>query len=133
MPKNKSTDSLTKQAQEPQDISEFSFIVEGRPRPKGRPRMSKRGRVYTPKETVEAEKRYIDAVGDNPPVFDGPVYVEMLFGKESTQIHIKSVPDWKTSLRGDIDNYVKLALDGVQRAGVIVNDRQVVGLEVSKL
>jgi len=95
--------------------------------------MSKRGRVYTPKETVDAEKLYIDAVGDNPPVFDGPVYVEMLFGKESTQIHIKSVPDWTTSLRGDIDNYVKLALDGVQRAGVIVNDRQVVGLEVSKL
>jgi|TARA_R110000824_G_scaffold77318_1_gene195597 Holliday junction resolvase RusA-like endonuclease len=94
--------------------------------------MSRKGRVYTPKETVLAEKSYIIAAGEDPPVFDGPVSVEMTFCKEATRITIRSLESWETPLRGDLDNYVKLCLDGCQRAGIIPNDRLVMRLEASK-
>lgn len=35
---------------------------------------------------------------------------------------------WRGGLRGDLDNYVKAVLDAMQDAGVIGDDRQVVGL-----
>lgn len=127
----KSKGSSKTQAEEPTS-DEFSFVVPGRPQPKGRPRMSRKGRVYTPKETVLAEKSYIVAVGENPPVFDGPVSVEMTFCKESTYITVRSLKEWQTPLRGDLDNYVKLCLDGCQRAGIIPNDRFVMRLEAVK-
>ena len=52
--KDKSTDSSQTPNSGQQSPDEFSFVVPGRPQPKGRPRMSRKGRVYTPKETVEA-------------------------------------------------------------------------------
>ena len=126
----KSTDSSPTPNEKQPD--EFSFVVPGRPQPKGRPRMSRKGRVYTPKETVEAERAYAQAVDDNPPVFEGPVAVEMTFCKEATYVTVRSLTQWQTPLRGDLDNYVKLCLDGCQRAGIIPNDRFVVQLKASK-
>jgi len=111
---------------------EFSFVVPERPVPKGRPRMSRKGRVYTPKETVLAEKSYIAAVGENPPSFDGPVRVEVMFCQEGTFVTVRSLKEWNTPLRGDLDNYIKLCLDGCQRAGLFPNDRLVVQLEATK-
>lgn len=128
--KDKSTDSSATPNAKPPD--EFSFVVPGRPQPKGRPRMSRKGRVYTPKETVEAERTYAQAVDDNPPVFEGPVSVEMTFCEEATYVIVRSLTQWQTPLRGDLDNYVKLCLDGCQRAGIIPNDRLVVQLKASK-
>ena len=50
-----------------QSPHEFSFVVPGRPQPKGRPRMSRKGRVYTPKETVlKRRKHTLEAVDDRP-------------------------------------------------------------------
>jgi Holliday junction resolvase RusA-like endonuclease len=95
--------------------------------------MSKGGRVYTPQETVRAEKEYITAVGDNPPVFEGPVSLELTFMEDATLVTIKPVETWDTPLRGDLDNYCKLALDGIQRAGVLKDDRQVVILSAVKI
>tara|TARA_R110002020_G_scaffold132420_5_gene295720 strand:+ start:27160 stop:27525 length:366 start_codon:yes stop_codon:yes gene_type:complete len=110
----------------------FAFTVEGRPVPKGRPRMSRKGRVYTPEATKEAEQQYVDSVSDAP-TFEGSVYVELTFSKESTDIVITSKEDWKSPLRGDLDNYIKLALDGIQKAGIIANDKQVVGVHAVKI
>ena len=45
----------------PKPKLEHAFIVEGRPKPKGRPRMTRRGRVYTPKETLEYEAKIAEA------------------------------------------------------------------------
>ena len=64
----------------------------------------------------------------------GPVKVGLIFSNDSTVVNIESVDkSWKSPLRGDLDNYVKLALDGIQRAGIIVNDSQVVHVEATKL
>ncbi|HCV02916.1 MAG TPA: hypothetical protein DG048_09745 [Pseudoalteromonas sp.] len=129
MGKNKSKESLMTQVQEPH----IEFIVEGRPKPKGRPRMTRRGRVYTPAETIEAEELYAETVKDKYEPIDGPVSVVLTFGKDNTYVHISSVKEWKSPLRGDLDNYIKLALDGIQRAGLIANDKQVVHIDAIKV
>lgn len=50
------------------------------------------------------------------------------FGSEPVACSIEL---WTTrALRGDIDNYAKAVLDGLQRGEAIANDRQVVQLEV---
>ena len=126
----KSNDSSQKPAQEP---GEFSFLIPERPVPKGRPRMSRKGKVYTPAETVRAERAYVEAAGDDYPVYEGAVRLELTFQEDSTAVVIFPVADWETKLRGDIDNYIKLALDGIQRAGIIANDRQVVHVDAMKI
>ena len=128
---DKCNDSLTTPNTKP--AAPYEIVIEGRPRTKGRPRMTRSGRAYTPKETVEAEDRIVEAVGDNHPVFEGPIKLELHFTNESTYVKITSLPDWeKPKLRGDLDNYVKLAADGLQKAGVIANDRDVVWLQAEK-
>ena len=129
---DKSDNSSMTQKDE-QSVDEFSFLVHGRPVPKGRPRMSRKGRVYTPAKTVSAEEEYSIAVGDDAPIFEGPVRVELTFNVDSTMVTIIPAGDWKSPLRGDLDNYIKLALDGIQRAGIIVNDSQVVHIDATKL
>ena len=84
MPKGKSKTSSTKPEKEPPSGSEFTFIVLGRPVPKGRPRMTRRGRVYTPKESILAEELIAETIGEAAPTFTGPGSVEMIFNKEET-------------------------------------------------
>ena len=127
----KSKGSSPKQEEEP---TEFSFHVRERPVPKGRPRLSRKGRVYTPAETVRAEKAYEESVGGDHPVFEGNVRIELMFKEDCTFVTIIPADEkWSTKLRGDIDNYIKLALDGIQRAGIIANDRQVVQVDAIKV
>ena len=130
MGKSKSKESLKTQSQEQRSVE---FIVEGRPKPKGRPRMTRRGRVYTPIETIQAEETYIEAVDGRWKAFDGPVSVTISFSKDQTYVKITSAEGWKSSLRGDLDNYIKLALDGIQRSGLITNDKQVVQIDAIKV
>ncbi len=128
----KSKKSSEQQDNKPTSDKEFSFVVGGKPCTKGRPRMSRKGKVYTPAATVRAEKEYIVAVGEDPPIFEGPVEVELTFFPEETLVTIRSIDEWSSPLRGDLDNYCKLALDGIQRSGVIINDKQVVILNAVK-
>jgi len=132
MPKGKSKTSSTKPEKEPPSGSEFTFIVLGRPVPKGRPRMTRRGRVYTPKESILAEKLIAETIGEDAPTFTGPVSVEMIFNKESTSVTVRSLEEGATGLRGDLDNYIKLLLDGIQRSPLIENDRQVLHIDAVK-
>tara|TARA_R100000656_G_scaffold93837_2_gene67949 strand:- start:1916 stop:2203 length:288 start_codon:yes stop_codon:yes gene_type:complete len=95
--------------------------------------MTRRGRVYTPKESIEAEKHIAETIGEEVPAFDGPVSVTMIFGKESTTVTVKALDDAKSPLRGDLDNYIKLLLDGIQRSPLIDNDRQVLHVDAVKI
>ena len=132
MPKGKSKTSSTKPEKEPPSDSEFTFIVLGRPVPKGRPRMTRRGRVYTPKESILAEELIAETIGEDAPTFTGPVSVEMIFNKESTSVTVRALEEGATGLRGDLDNYIKLLLDGIQRSPLIENDRQVLHIDAVK-
>lgn len=77
-----------------------TFIVEGQPVPKARPRVTSHG-VYTPKKTADWEQlvgwRYKEAGGE---LLDGPVSLKMTFYRE-------------TRIRCDLDNVVKACADGL--------------------
>lgn len=102
----------------------YRFTVPNRPRAKGRPRMTRRGRVYTPKSTHEFERHVAASYGKGP-TFEGPVSVSIIFSKDKTKVYIKSIPEsTKSSLTGDIDNYCKALLDGLN--GVAWEDDKIV-------
>lgn len=100
------------------------------PRTKARPRLGRRNRAYTPAATVAAEHTVADAFQGVDP-FDGPVAVKVRYFKDRQVVTIMET-DSSSKLRGDIDNYEKLTLDGLQRSGVLPNDRQVVRLTATK-
>lgn len=68
--------------------------------------------MYTPSKTVNAEKRIADAW--DGPMFEGEVAVHIVADNEGTAIIVERVDlDIKTKLRGDLDNYIKTVLDGL--------------------
>jgi Holliday junction resolvase RusA-like endonuclease len=105
-----------------------------RPIAKGRPRLSKRGFAYTPKRTAEYEKEIAESY--KGPLFDEQYTLEvtLVFTDKGTSLNIigHKNPNYKHPLRGDIDNYVKSVLDGLN--GVAwADDKQIIQLIVSKL
>lgn len=111
----------------------FELWIEGKPHPKERPRL-KRGRravAYTPQKSVDAEDAIAEAYQDAGGVaWDGPVKVIAEFYPEGQYVVIERA-EHGSSLRGDIDNYVKTLLDGLQKGGAF-NDTRVVEVWAAK-
>ena len=93
-------------------VNGVTVFVPHKPVPKGRPRMTRRGRVFTPKRTLDAETLVAEAWGDNPK-FTGNVGIVMLLGSDGTLITVFPHEAEPQKLRGDIDNYVKTMMDGL--------------------
>jgi crossover junction endodeoxyribonuclease RusA len=93
-------------------VNGVTVFVPHKPVPKGRPRMTRRGRVFTPKRTLDAETLVAEAWGDNPK-FTGEVGIVMLLGSDGTLITVFPHEAEPQKLRGDIDNYVKTIMDGL--------------------
>lgn len=82
------------------------------PQVKQRPRMTRRGRVFTPAKTLAFEA----SVRDNweHDITEGCIAVSIVLRKDSFDVEVEPWGDDDTSpLRGDIDNYVKAILDGL--------------------
>ena len=91
-----------------------TVTIDRKPKAKARPRHTKGGQVFTPKSTTDEEKAigWIWAQeGDKP--FDCPVEVHLVYTPKQTIIHVVESPHRATTLRGDLDNYVKLTLDAL--------------------
>lgn len=100
----------------------YVFTAQGKPQVKQRPRMTRRGRVFTPQRTLEAEAAL--AAQYRGPLFTGPIAVQMCLSADSTTIWIADLDyDPIRSLRGDLDNYIKL-LDGLHNVA-FTNDAQI--------
>ena len=86
-----------------------------RPTVKGRPRLGRRGRVFTPEKTLQAEAVIADQWRkERAPYYETPVMLEATFTDKSTEITITPLSDDHTSkLRGDTDNYLKLVCDAL--------------------
>lgn len=94
------------------------FTVEGEPRSKQRPRVV-RGRAYTPKETVAAEKLVAAAYREaSEHLFEHNVVVSIDFFNGNRR-------------RRDIDNMAKLVMDALNGVA-FVDDFQVVELNLRK-
>lgn len=88
-----------------------------------------RGRkAFTPQRTIDEQKR-IASLYDGP-VFTGPIVVYIDYYTDCAAIHIEDA-DHRSPLRGDIDNYVKLTLDALNKVAW-QDDRQVVGINATK-
>lgn len=82
---------------------------------KGRPRLGRRGRVFTPERTLIAEAFIADQWRrNNAPYYETPVMLEAVFTPTSTEITITPLdPSHTSKLRGDTDNYLKLVCDAL--------------------
>ncbi|MBC40907.1 MAG: hypothetical protein CML19_01555 [Pusillimonas sp.] len=114
-------------------MESFTVIVERRPKVKARPRHTKGGKVFTPKSTLDEEnfvaKAWQEQVGEK---FTEPVEVVLFYSPDETIIHVTTSPHGAKTLRGDLDNYVKLSLDALN--GVAwEDDNQVVRLNAVKV
>ena len=120
----------------------IEFKVFGKPIPKGRPRVTKTGRAYTPKRTLTHEALVRAAAEDalekaGLPTFAGPVGINLLILHQRPKTRPKAIPldTWKEKrvmfkpTRPDIDNTIKTVLDGLDT--VLLDDAQVVALSVT--
>lgn len=120
------------------------IIIPGQPIGKARPRMTKSGHVYTPHETKEYEKRvkscYLTQCGLPPIPAGHPVSVGMLayfpLNKGDSQKRRQAKLDGYEMpvKKPDLDNILKICLDGVQgEDGAFLDDCQVVLTTCAKL
>lgn len=109
----------------------YTFTHEGKPKVKERPRSGPNGgRLYTPPSTLAAQAEL--AASYDGPVFEGPIEVIMTFHPVATMVTIRERTEPKSPLRGDVDNYGKLVMDGLE--GVAYpNDRQVMAIVAAKV
>jgi Holliday junction resolvase RusA-like endonuclease len=111
---------------------DFKIELMVDPVAKGRPRVCKTGRAYTPEKTRRAEDtmRWLIASalqGRTVPMFTGALHVEMEFSFQRP----KSVKRASHTVKPDLDNLAKLAGDAGN--GLIWNDdSQIENLRVQK-
>lgn len=103
------------------------------PVPKGRPRMTKAGTTYTPKRTREFEQAISTLVKDASALL-GALILDVTFILKRPKSAPKSQLGryFRAGSRGDLDNYIKALMDGLQRGGVIPNDAAVVRVSACK-
>jgi len=114
-------------------LNSYSIRVDRRPKVKARPRHTKKGHVFTPKETLIEEDYVAEAwreqVGRQ---IEGPVEVSVVYSPACTLLTVVESPHNAKTLRGDLDNYIKLTLDALN--GVAwVDDIQVVRISAVKV
>lgn len=108
------------------------------PRTKQSVRFSKRKGAWQPKSVTEFEaavKAKCQEVMEQRGIkqFTQPVKVHIKLMKDKFVVTITEIGSYKPTVPGDVDNYSKGILDGLQGAGGIIgNDRQVQELNVTK-
>ncbi|MFY8183311.1 MAG: RusA family crossover junction endodeoxyribonuclease [Polynucleobacter sp.] len=121
-----------------------TFMVEGTPVPKGRPRFARRGKfvsTYSPKTTVDYESKVSEsaklAMGASEPL-ETPVgayiYITLpvpaSYSKKRTQACLSGQE--RPTKKSDIDNYCKAIFDGMNGI-VFVDDSLIVSLHATKV
>lgn len=121
-----------------------TFMVEGTPVPKGRPRFARRGKfvsTYSPKTTVDYESKVSEsaklAMGASEPL-ETPVaayiYITLpvpaSYSKKRTEACLSGQE--RPTKKSDIDNYCKAIFDGMNNI-VFVDDSLVVSLHAIKV
>jgi len=115
----------------------ITFEIPGKPFAKQRPRATREGNVYTPKETVSYERTVGQiAMKRFPQPISGPVKVTIRasfeppksWSKKKTEDHLNR----PHTQRPDLDNCAKAILDGLNRIAW-ADDSQVSEITVSKV
>lgn len=119
----------------------IEFTIPGDPRGKGRPRFTRRGTAYTPKETTAYEKKvracYYEARQETDARLTGPVAVDITayYGIPKTvtkKVREKIMAGEELPLKKpDIDNVAKIVQDALNESAY-QDDRQVTELHARK-
>ena len=119
----------------------YRFTIPVAPKTKQAVRFTKKGRAFQPQGVVDFENSVKEFCAEymqkqNVAQLTQPLRVNIKLRKNSigvTLTHIDDPDQYKTEVRGDVDNYAKAILDGLQgEGGIIGNDRQVWELHISK-
>ena len=108
----------------------IDFTIPGKPQPKQRPRVTKRGITYTPKETKDYEifvqRCYQDQIGRK--VVEGPLKIILVFWLPKPKKPKYPMP----AVKPDLDNLMKSITDALN--GVAYDDdSQIVEARILKL
>lgn len=110
---------------------DYEQTLTWKPKVKDRPRFTKQGRTYTPKETLDAERAIAEQWAG--PRFEQPIAMGLDFTDTTITVRIAVVEDYlNRKLRGDLDNYQKLIWDGLNEHAYD-DDRQVVSVQARKV
>lgn len=113
----------------------WSTIITATAVPKARPRVTKHGTYmpqrYMDNKTMLAWAIKAGATKSNPlPEFKGPVRMVVQFSSTQIGIEIWEADNTRPKgVRGDIDNLLGTITDVLQDMGIIVNDREIYGIE----
>ena len=108
----------------------YKTVFKFAPKVKQRPRMTRRGRVFTPAQTLEFEALVREAWEHE--MIEGDCVVTINFMKDKFEVTVEATDKYEpTKLRGDIDNYVKAVLDGLNGTA-FVDDKFIRKMTVTK-
>lgn len=115
------------------------YEIAGECIPKGRPRFTKSGRVYTPTKTKQYEKKVqLNLQAQKAKPSDQPIKIDITIVKgylkswTKTQLEMAKNQTLLPSKKPDIDNYVKSILDASNRL-LFNDDGQIVELTARKV
>lgn len=110
----------------PSSRKPMRMYMQLKPKVKQRPRMTRRGRVFTPAATLAHEAdiaaQWRKKFGRRKPL-EGPVQVSVDFDKHGMWLEVAPT-ELPSVLRGDIDNYMKAVLDALNGIAY-VDDKQI--------
>ena len=127
-------------------MNEFCAVIHQAPLGKGRPRavsVNGRARVYTPTATADWEHfaaLELRAAWEAKPPMTGPFGCEIVAVFPRTAELLRKVkagykyPTWRLphAVKPDADNIVKSVCDAIEKAGIILDDKQFAILTVGK-
>jgi Holliday junction resolvase RusA-like endonuclease len=121
----------------------LTFVVPGAPVPKGRPRMTRKGRVFTPAKTRTYERTIaLSAQAAKSKLAGGQLFDSAVM--VTIHCHFKMPKSWSRKRKEamlyephiqlpDLDNLVKSVLDGLnQTFGIWDDDKQVAAVTATK-
>lgn len=118
-------------------MEQISFIVEGVPVAKGRPRFSSVGKfvkTYTPKKTLDYERKVFNVAvqhRESTPYL-GPIQMSLLFLFPRPKRLANKVDPGPHMTKPDIDNLCKSVIDAIVNAQIIKDDTQISHLTAAK-
>jgi crossover junction endodeoxyribonuclease RusA len=109
-------------------------IVKIRPVSKGRPRLGRRRKAYTPDRTVQFEAEVARQFREQHPDMEpltGPVGMQVVFGSDHIEVRIWELEESHRPkyVTGDVDNYQKSLADSLNGVAY-VDDKQVHYMEL---
>jgi len=114
----------------------YRATIPGEPVPKGRPRLGRNGRTYTPAKTIKWEKEAAWALRENVPAsgLDQPLelHVDVYCSRPKSHSRKRRAAREAKSTKPDGDNFLKAVCDALEKSGVVVNDSRIWSMSVRK-